>query len=432
MQAMYEFGADRYECKRLCSFGLISAPLAAFLATDVGLGAGLGGAVATGLTGAATGAGIGALGSAITGGNIEKGALLGAGTGGVLGGVGGPLAEAVGGGTAGTLAETGLGAATGAGLAAAEGMSPLTGALSGGSAGLISSGLGGATGPAEATPTPTASTASASPMGASPGTSAAATSLPGGVGGTPSSLDLASAGGLGSTSNPAFMGALTESPTAGGAGSINGVSPAADNGSSFFMGSSVLPTDSGLAATSAAAPPGGPSSGLNTFLDRAVDQITKNPLALLSGGGLLLASHNQTPINQLPEAKPLEQSAGQTGALGANLTSYLNTGTLPPGAQTAVDQATAAAKAGERSTFGRLGLGGSTMEAQALGAVDRQAAAQKFQIADQLLSQGAKFTDISNQLYQQLLNETLQQDEAFQRALGSFAGGLAGAGTRTA
>jgi hypothetical protein len=152
--------------------------------------------------------------------------------------------------------------------------------------------------------------------------------------------------------------------------------------------------------------------------------IQNNPGALLSGG--LLASQLFRGNEQYPAEKSLQTLATNTGTQGAALSGYINSGTLPPGAKQAVDTATNAAKATLRSRFAETGLSGSTMEAQALSQVDSRAAAQTFQMADQLLAQGADFTKISGTLYDDLLKTQAGTDQEFQKALMTFAGGLGG------
>jgi hypothetical protein len=167
-----------------------------------------------------------------------------------------------------------------------------------------------------------------------------------------------------------------------------------------------------------------PSGGGGDIGSSIMGLIQNNPGALLSGG--LLASQLFRGNEQYPAEKSLQTLATNTGTQGAALSGYINSGTLPPGAKQAVDQATNAAKATLRSRFAETGLSGSTMEAQALGEVDSRAAGQTFQMADQLLAQGADFTKISGTLYDELLKTQAGTDQEFQKALMTFAGGLGG------
>lgn len=396
-------------------------PMATLLAAPIaeGLGAiGLGGvATAAGglvpevLGGALEGAGVGAGLGAITGGSPGLGALTGALTGGALGGAG-SVASDLGLGTASTTAlETGVGAAAGAVGGAATGQSPLGGAILGGAGGLVSGLASGATPTTAVTP------------GAATGISAASLSPDSATIGGAADLASASASGGGNLGGGAGGGLVS------GGGNLV---PTTTSTTGASM--SPLDTAAGMGVgtdafgnLSLAAAPASPS-----WLDAATASLAKNPMALLAGGGLALDYLLTKPVSNMPEAQPLEQAAAQTAAQATSLESYLQSGTLPPGAAEAVRSATDAAKAQIRSNYANLGLGGSTMESQALGMADQNAAAMTFQIGDQLLAQGANFTQISSQLYQQILGLTIQQDTAFQQALGSFAGGLAGMGMRAA
>lgn len=164
-----------------------------------------------------------------------------------------------------------------------------------------------------------------------------------------------------------------------------------------------------------------PSGG---FGSQIMGLLEKNPGVLLSGG--LLASQLFRGNEQYPAEKSLQNLATNTSTEGQALAGYLNSGTLPPGAQQAVTGATNAAKATMRSNFARMGLSGSSQEAEALAGVDQQAAAQTFQFADQLLKQGANYTAISADIYSQLLKTQAATDSEFQRSLMAFAGGLGG------
>lgn len=166
------------------------------------------------------------------------------------------------------------------------------------------------------------------------------------------------------------------------------------------------------------------SGGGGDVASRIMGLVEKNPGALLSGGllGLQMLKGNE----QYPAEKSIQQQAGEAGTTGRALSGYIFSGTLPPGAQTAVDQATNAAKATIRSRYAQMGLGGSTPEAEALQSVDRNAASQTFQMADQLLQQGADYTKLSGSLYSELLKAQAGTDQELMQSLAVFAGGLGG------
>lgn len=407
----------------LCSFG-IGAALGGLIAGglgDIGVGAGLASGIGSIAGPALVGAAGGAALSGITGGNPLTGALTGGLTGGVLGGVGDIASSAGLSAGATTALDTAAGAGAGAIGGAITGGSPLSGALTGGVSGLAS----GILSPPSAPSTAVASTPATGTAGGISAASLAAPSIAGEGAGTATDLASATAGGVGG--GAALSGSATPVPSVSSA-----------------TGSSMTPLDTASLATptvapttgawgsnqdfSAALPGSATTGGFSSMLDNAVNSLTKNPLALLGAGGLALDYFMTPSVSQMPETQPLEQSAGQLAATGNNLQSYLTSGTLPPGAAEAVNSATEAAKAQIRSNYANLGLTGSTMEQQALGMADQNAAAQTFSIANQLMAEGANFTNLSDQLYQNILNETLRQDTSFQQALASFSGGLAGMG----
>jgi hypothetical protein len=347
------------------------------------------------------GAGSGALFGEITGEGAAKGAESGA-IGGAAGPIGGALGEAAGiGSTAGGILGGAAGGAAGAGV---TGGNPLIGTAEGAAAPAINavSGLGAPS--ANITPSsPATGAGSAAGSGGSAGAGSAAAS-------SPIPLDPTAGGGAGPPS--AFLGTITEGgPNVDGSGAMGLNSPNA------FL----LPGTDQPISNSFLAPPGGGGGDIGSSI---MGLIQNNPGALLSGG--LLASQLFRGNEQYPAEKSLQTLATNTGTQGAALSGYINSGTLPPGAKQAVDQATNAAKATLRSRFAETGLSGSTMEAQALSEVDTRAAGQTFQMADQLLQQGADFTKISGTLYDELLKTQAGTDQEFQKALMTFAGGLGG------
>ncbi len=126
----------------------------------------------------------------------------------------------------------------------------------------------------------------------------------------------------------------------------------------------------------------------------------------------------------------LQQSAAQLGQQGKELQNYLQTGTLPPGAQAAINQATASAQAAIRSQYAAMGMSGSSAEAQDLAAAQQAGVTQATNMAAQLLSTGVQDTQMSDQLYQDIMNQSMQEDQDLSSAIGSFAsmagGGLGG------
>jgi hypothetical protein len=114
-------------------------------------------------------------------------------------------------------------------------------------------------------------------------------------------------------------------------------------------------------------------------------------------------------------------------------------GTLPAGGEAEINQAVQAAQAQIRSQYASMGLSGSTMEQQALAEVTQNAVAQRFQIAQNMAQQGVSEigagTSVTGQggqllggaanITNQILQESLQQDQALQQAVSNFAGQVA-------
>jgi hypothetical protein len=167
-------------------------------------------------------------------------------------------------------------------------------------------------------------------------------------------------------------------------------------------------------------------SKIGDYATKAGDYALSHPGALLTAGILGSQLFKGNP------AYPAEATLGAQGAsnagTAASLIAPLNTGILPPGAKQFVDQGEKAAEATTRSAYGNLGLSGSTMEADAIGAAKERAAAQQFQIADQLLQQGEQFSSLAATDYNSVLQAQMARDKNYQAALTNFARALGGAG----
>jgi hypothetical protein len=127
----------------------------------------------------------------------------------------------------------------------------------------------------------------------------------------------------------------------------------------------------------------------------------------------------------LPGQSQLSSEAYDLAANATQNMAYLNAGTLPPGVQAAIGNATNAAKAQTRSLYAAHGMSGSSAEVQALQQIESSASAQGTQIAMQLLQQGVSETNISANLYSQIMRSALSQDQSLGTALATLAGGAA-------
>ena len=464
--------------------GIITAVGTGLAAGGLGVGAGLVGALETGLIGAGIGAGT----SAVFGRDPGKGALFGA-----LGGVGQAVGPALGGalgiGDVGGLALTGAGtgalgqALTGGNVGqgalygglggAASGLAGdlLSGARTGSTTGGTGTGTGGAAGASGAAATAVGTGTPVDLTSATPGIESitvsaapnpAATSLfpainPSATLGGGNSAEQ-QPGSPGPTGQAAALGNAGQSIQAGenlAAGSFDNPFPGNPiSGTGPVSGAGGLaPTTPGSAVTSL--PTGaGASTSLDDIVVKAQQPSTEiqgptqakpgigqqvgnfvknNPMATVAALGLGYQALNQP---KLPSQSELTQhlvgAADRLGQQGAELSSYLNLGTLPPGAMAAVNQGAASAKATIKSRFASMGLSGSTSEASALASVDSQVATQVYEIANSLLQTGIKESQLSAGIYETLLKNVQANDQQMSTSIANFAAALAGGGNRKA
>jgi hypothetical protein len=182
----------------------------------------------------------------------------------------------------------------------------------------------------------------------------------------------------------------------------------------FFVPGTEQPVSDSFLAT--------PSSGGG--IQGLIDKFTSNPQMLLGAAPLALQLFGgQGPY---PAEKTLTTQATNLGTEGQALAGYINSGTLPPGAQANVDASRKAAEAGIRSAAARTGTSGSTMEAQQLGEARQQSAGQEFLLANDLLQSGLKASGASAGINSDVLRAEMARDQQFSAALASFARGLGG------
>lgn len=240
------------------------------------------------------------------------------------------------------------------------------------------------------------------PGGASPPASAPeALSGAGGAGGAP-----------GATGGTAGLDQQVLNATAG-AGTPTNITPAAGGVAGGAGG--VAPG----AAAGAAAPKG--------LMDTISGAVAKNPLGIgLGAAGLGYSIYNGQ--NQSDAVKKLADAAAQQSATGSQLSRYALTGTLPPGSQAAVDQAISQAKANAVSNAAGQGLPTdptrNTALAATLAKIDQQGPIIAAQIAQSLLSSGASFSGLSNQLYSTLAGIDQTQTANMGKAIANFSAAL--------
>ena len=186
-----------------------------------------------------------------------------------------------------------------------------------------------------------------------------------------------------------------------------------------------LVTDAGGTAAGETAAPG--------FLDKlwsgATNSVTKNPLGVALAGGAL--GYNMLQGNKTsPEMDAMSRNAGALNAQGQELMKYLQSGTLPPGLQQGVNNATAAMKARIVANHARNGNptdpNRNSALAQELNQVDLNAMALIAQQGQQLLTTGMNATNMSSQLYGMLEQLNRQQSQQTGQAIANFASALSG------
>lgn len=187
----------------------------------------------------------------------------------------------------------------------------------------------------------------------------------------------------------------------------------------------------------------GTNTGLFGGLDKTLGEVTGGNLNLKDIGTIgsvgSLGMDLMKSGKPLPGEKQFNQAAGSLSATAgaqANearvLSNYLNTGTLPPGLHQGLRTATDAAKAKIRSGYAARGMSGSSAEAQDMQAAEDRSTAEAASLALKLLKEGETFSgmavnteSLAAQLYHQILNDSLAQDQELGKSIGNFASALA-------
>lgn len=247
---------------------------------------------------------------------------------------------------------------------------------------------------------------------------------PAGTPGVSAPIDLTSGAGAipfgtaGGTNTP-----LSPTSAVGGMGYNSGANPASNAPGSSNQGTA--PINDGTQKPAAAA--SGSSGGILASLglgNASTADLLKGGVA---GGGLLYSLFEGSP--SASAEKQLKNIAGQQSAQGQQLESYINNGTLPPGAQQWVNQQTAGQKASIRAKYAQLGMNGSTAEQQELNNVDAQATSQMFTIASQLLNTGVSETNASGTLYNYLMQAQNADSKEMGDAIQNFVAAMGGGGS---
>lgn len=143
-----------------------------------------------------------------------------------------------------------------------------------------------------------------------------------------------------------------------------------------------------------------------------------------SVGGLALTALQGD--KQTASEKTLSSIANQQQAQSQQFANYLTSGTLPPGLQAKVDQATKAAEASIKSKYASMGMSGSSAEAQDLANANMNAVAVGADMATQLLNASFNQSGTAVGIYKQLMGQETTNDANLSNAIVNFFSMLAG------
>ena len=443
----------------LCSTGIEELVALLAVAGEAGAGAGAAGlgaeALGASLGGAALGAEAGGLGAAGLGAGLGAeaagaglgGAALGAEAGGLGGG-----ALGAGLGAAPELGAAGLGAGAGGLAETATGLTSALGPLSGDAAGALTGlntaaadigGAGASGGGVLGGVSPTAESVT-SALGAASPTGGGGLSAGGLVGTAPADLtgtaNITGGGIAAENASPAVAGAGPDAITAGAGGQPSLPSTIGGDTTVGNVAQTSQVAGPAGAATPLATPP--TLSGTAGFLNQTLGIGPETSTGIVSGvkdfggplvaaGGLgrsLLQGNSLTASN--PYAKAQAANANNAITQGNNLSSYIQNGTLPPGALERVKEATQAAISSTKQRYAGMGMAGSTAEAADISRINQQSAANGNVLATQLLQSGIQESQLGAQIYGQLMQAQTAQNQQVSQAIGNFAGAMAGGGTR--
>lgn len=114
---------------------------------------------------------------------------------------------------------------------------------------------------------------------------------------------------------------------------------------------------------------------------------------------------NQGISNQAAPTAAATQLAQGAAGQGQALSQYLTTGTLPPGVQGSIDQATKDAITSIKAQYAQRGMAGSSAETQDINSAKQRAVSQGANIALGLLQQGTSLESLSSQIYSSLIGQ---------------------------
>ncbi len=176
--------------------------------------------------------------------------------------------------------------------------------------------------------------------------------------------------------------------------------------------------------TGLSGPGAGPAPGGGFGYSDILKFIKSNPSLLLGAGSLGVSALSKPKI---PNVNDLNSAANATKNTADQLINSEVNGRLPPGMQSMVSNALNDTIAGIKAKYANMNLSGSSSEQQEIQAAQERAAATTAQLATTVTNQGLNAENMAAQIFQQIAQLRLGQDQGLQNAISAFAGG-AGAG----
>ena len=192
-----------------------------------------------------------------------------------------------------------------------------------------------------------------------------------------------------------------------------------------IVGDVLGPTTTGTGAAGGSAASGGGG------IVNSIGQFVGSPTGKLIGAGISAASLGADILkkNDIPGLSNIQQLAQSSATQGQVLQTYLQNGTLPPAIQTSIDAATRDGITAIKAKYAQMGVSGSSAEAEDIQRLQQNAVIQGATLADQLLQQGISETQLSGQLYAELVSANTALNTQTGQAIGALASALAGGGT---
>lgn len=237
--------------------------------------------------------------------------------------------------------------------------------------------------------------------------------------------------GLGGTPTAASGTAIDAAGnTIGGLGGAGGATPAGFASTDAELAGATTGVGGTAATPGAASQPGFFSGITDSIMHPTLGGVGKVAGVAAAGAGLGFDLLKGNPTD--PNQKALEGQAGQLGAQGQQLMSYLSKGTLPPALKAQLTQAVSAEKARIISGYAARGQptdpNQNSALAQELNSVDTNAVAAMAQAQIQMMQTGLQETGLSTQLYETLTKLDQQNNQQLMQAISSFAAALGGGG----